>query len=41
LFPEPDSSVWLRLETHRIRWMDPESGTAIEQPERVPTTVAG
>ena len=40
LFPGPDSSVWLRLEPHRIRWMDPESGTAIELPERVPTTVA-
>jgi multiple sugar transport system ATP-binding protein len=41
LFPEPDSSVWLRLEPHRIRWMDPDSGTAIQLPERVPTTVAG
>ena len=41
LFPEPDSSVWLRLEAHRIRWMDPDSGTAIHPAERVPTTVAG
>jgi multiple sugar transport system ATP-binding protein len=41
LFPEPDSSVWLRLETHRIRWMDPDSGTAIHPAERVPATVAG
>ncbi len=41
LFPEPDSSVWLRIEPHRIRWMDPDSGTAIHPAERVPTTVAG
>jgi multiple sugar transport system ATP-binding protein len=41
LFPEPDSSVWLRLEPHRIRWMDPDSRTAIQPAERVPTTVAG
>jgi multiple sugar transport system ATP-binding protein len=41
LFPEPDSSVWLRLEPHRIRWMDPDSGTAIHPAERVPATVAG
>jgi multiple sugar transport system ATP-binding protein len=30
LFPEPDSSVWLRLEPTRIRWMDPETGTAVD-----------
>src|SRR6266540_1787313 len=35
LFPEPDSSVWLRLEPHRIRWMDAESGVAIHPAERV------
>jgi multiple sugar transport system ATP-binding protein len=29
LFPEPDSSVWLRLEPSRIRWMDPETGQAV------------
>jgi multiple sugar transport system ATP-binding protein len=40
LFPEPDSSVWLRLEPHRIRWMDADSGTAIHPPDRVPATVA-
>jgi multiple sugar transport system ATP-binding protein len=41
LFPPPESSIWLRIEPHRIRWMDPDSGTAIESPGRVPTTVAG
>ena len=41
LFPEPESSVWLRLEPHRIRWMDAESRTAIETPKRVATTVSG
>jgi multiple sugar transport system ATP-binding protein len=30
LFPQPDSDVWLRLEPARIRWMDRDSGTAIE-----------
>jgi len=30
LFPEPGSSVWLRLEPSRIRWMDPETGAAID-----------
>jgi multiple sugar transport system ATP-binding protein len=30
LFPEPGSSVWLGLEPNRIRWMDPETGTAID-----------
>jgi multiple sugar transport system ATP-binding protein len=29
VFPEPDSSVWLRLEPSRIRWMDPETGRAM------------
>jgi multiple sugar transport system ATP-binding protein len=41
LFPAPDSSIWLRLETHRIRWMDSDSGTAIHLGSDVPTTVAG
>ena len=26
LFPEPDSSIWLRLEQRRIRWMDSRDG---------------
>jgi multiple sugar transport system ATP-binding protein len=30
LFPEPDSSVWLRIEPNRIRWMDPETGVAVD-----------
>ncbi len=30
LFPEPDSSVWLRIEPNRIRWMDPDTGRAID-----------
>jgi multiple sugar transport system ATP-binding protein len=29
LFPPLDSSIWLRLEPGRIRWMDAESGQAI------------
>ena len=29
LFPQLDSSIWLRLEPGRIRWMDAESGRAI------------
>jgi multiple sugar transport system ATP-binding protein len=41
LFPEPESSVWLRIEPHRIRWMDAESGVAVDSPKRVPTGVAG
>ena len=41
LFPEPESSVWLRLEPHRIRWMDADSGAAIDSPGRVPATVGG
>jgi multiple sugar transport system ATP-binding protein len=36
LFPEPDSSVWLRLEPSRIRWMDPETGTAIDSAAAAP-----
>jgi multiple sugar transport system ATP-binding protein len=35
LFPEPDSSVWLRLEPNRIRWMDPETGTAVDSSRAV------
>jgi multiple sugar transport system ATP-binding protein len=36
LFPEPDSSVWLRLEANRIRWMDPETGTAVDSAATAP-----
>jgi len=38
LFPEPDSSIWLRLEQSRIRWMDQETGSAI--PLTDPASVA-
>jgi multiple sugar transport system ATP-binding protein len=42
LFPEPDSSVWLRLEPHHIRWMDPETGTAVDSAASAQqTAVAG
>jgi multiple sugar transport system ATP-binding protein len=30
VFPEPGSPVWLRLEPNRIRWMDPETGSALD-----------
>jgi multiple sugar transport system ATP-binding protein len=40
LFPEPDSSVWLRLEPNRIRWMDPETGSAVEPAAAVPQSVS-
>jgi multiple sugar transport system ATP-binding protein len=30
LFPQPNSDVWLRLEPTRIRWMDRDSGVAIQ-----------
>jgi multiple sugar transport system ATP-binding protein len=33
LFPAPDSSIWLRLEANRIRWMDPETGRAVTSSE--------
>jgi multiple sugar transport system ATP-binding protein len=36
LFPEPDSSVWLRLEPKRIRWMDPETGAAVDSAASTP-----
>jgi multiple sugar transport system ATP-binding protein len=36
LFPEPDSSVWLRLEPNRIRWMDPETGAAVDSAASTP-----
>ena len=41
LFPEPDSSIWLRLEPQRIRWMDPETGRAVEAPAPESAPVAG
>jgi multiple sugar transport system ATP-binding protein len=40
LFPEPDSSVWLRLEPNRIRWMDPETGTAVDSSRPVAPAAA-
>jgi multiple sugar transport system ATP-binding protein len=36
LFPEPDSSVWLRLDPNSIRWMDPETGTAVDSKVAAP-----
>ena len=39
LFPEPDSTVWLRLEPNRIRWMDPETGSAVEPAAAVAQSV--
>jgi multiple sugar transport system ATP-binding protein len=39
LFPEPDSPVWLRLEPNRIRWMDPETGAAVESVANTPQDV--
>jgi len=41
LFPEPDSSIWLRLEPLRIRWMDPETGRAIPLASPAAAPVAG
>jgi multiple sugar transport system ATP-binding protein len=41
LFPEPDSSIWLRLEPNRIRWMDPETGGSVESASAVPASVTG
>ena len=42
LFPQPDSPVWLRLETTHIRWMDPETGGALDSTgDAVPQSVAG
>ena len=40
LFPPLDSSIWLRLEPGRIRWMDAESGRAIPLAP-APAPVAG
>jgi multiple sugar transport system ATP-binding protein len=41
LFPEPDSSIWLRLEPRRIRWMDGETGSAIPRTDPAAVPVAG
>jgi multiple sugar transport system ATP-binding protein len=41
LFPEPDSSIWLRVQPNRIRWMDRETGTAVELPSPIPEHVGG
>lgn len=35
MFPEIDSEVFLRLEPDRIRWLDRDSGKAIDVPEMV------
>jgi multiple sugar transport system ATP-binding protein len=40
LFPEPDSSVWLRLDPNHIRWMDPETGMAVDSKVAAPHGVA-
>ena len=40
VFPAPDSDVWLRLEPDRIRWMDPETRTALRRRAGDPTAVA-
>jgi multiple sugar transport system ATP-binding protein len=40
VFPEPDSNVWLRIETNRIRWMDPETGSAVDSAGATPQSVA-
>jgi multiple sugar transport system ATP-binding protein len=39
LFPQPDTAVWLRIETNRIRWMDPETGSALDSAGAVPQSV--
>jgi multiple sugar transport system ATP-binding protein len=39
LFPAPDSDVWLRIEPDRVRWMDRESGRAVDAVEPVPELV--
>jgi multiple sugar transport system ATP-binding protein len=41
LFPEPDSLVWLRVQSNRIRWMDRETGEAVQPTNAIPETVAG
>ena len=41
LFPEPDSSIWLRLEPRRIRWMDSETGHAIPLADPAAAPVGG
>jgi multiple sugar transport system ATP-binding protein len=40
-FPAPDSSIWLRLEPSKIRWMDPETGTALPLSTPVAASVTG
>jgi multiple sugar transport system ATP-binding protein len=41
LFPEPESSIWLRLEPSRIRWMDAESRSALHPATPARAPVAG
>jgi multiple sugar transport system ATP-binding protein len=40
-FPAPDSSIWLRLEAGKIRWMDPETGVALPLSGPVAVSVPG
>jgi multiple sugar transport system ATP-binding protein len=40
VFPAPGSTLWLRLQPDRIRWMDRESGKAIEAASGAPTRTA-
>ena len=40
-FPEPGRDVWLRLEPERIRWMDSETGHAIQLADPAAAPVAG
>jgi multiple sugar transport system ATP-binding protein len=37
LFPEPDSDIWLRIEPERIRWMDAQTGAAVDGSVLAPT----
>jgi multiple sugar transport system ATP-binding protein len=41
LFPQPESSIWLRLEPSKIRWMDPETGAALPTSFPVAAGVTG
>jgi multiple sugar transport system ATP-binding protein len=40
LFPLPGSSIWLRLEPQRIRWMDAETGGAVTAEPSTPSVPA-
>jgi multiple sugar transport system ATP-binding protein len=41
LFPEPDSSIWLRVEPNRIRWMDRETGSAVDSTSATQESASG